>query len=91
MPAPHQVAIEIWNTTGKIALASKGTFLERVQKTLANRQLPLPTDAAAKQNPRRAIRTRGQHDGSRAQLAGSRCDPDRAVAVQQHAIDERFG
>ena len=38
LPAPHQVAIEIWNTTGKIALASKGTFFERVQKTLTNRQ-----------------------------------------------------
>jgi NitT/TauT family transport system permease protein len=38
LPAPHQVAIEIWNTTGKIALASKGTFLERVQKTVTNRQ-----------------------------------------------------
>ena len=38
LPAPHQVAIEIWNTTGKIALASKGTFFERVQKTVTNRQ-----------------------------------------------------
>jgi NitT/TauT family transport system permease protein len=38
LPAPHQVAVEIWNTTGKIALASKGTFLERVQKTVTNRQ-----------------------------------------------------
>lgn len=38
LPAPHQVAIEIWNTTGKIALASKGTFLERVHKTVTNRQ-----------------------------------------------------
>jgi NitT/TauT family transport system permease protein len=38
LPAPHQVAVEIWNTTGKIALSSKGTFFERVQKTVTNRQ-----------------------------------------------------
>jgi NitT/TauT family transport system permease protein len=38
LPAPHQVAIEIWNTTGKIALASKGTVWERVRKTATNRQ-----------------------------------------------------
>ena len=38
LPAPHQIAIELWNTTGEIALATKGTFVERVQKTLANRQ-----------------------------------------------------
>jgi NitT/TauT family transport system permease protein len=38
LPAPHQVAIEIWNTTGKIALASKGTPWERVVKTVTNRQ-----------------------------------------------------
>ena len=58
---------------------------------LADRQPAFGTDAAAQQDPRRAVGARGEHDVLGAHLAAAGRDADRAVAGEQHAVDERVG
>ena len=58
-----------------------------VDQPLPDRQLR--ADAAAQQDPRRAVGARRQHHRVGAQLAGRRREPDRAIALDQHAVDER--
>ena len=62
-----------------------------VAKTLADGQLAIGTDSAAKEDPGRAVGAGGQHDGSCAQFARARRDTDCPVAGQQDAVDERVG
>jgi hypothetical protein len=62
-----------------------------VAESIADGQLALGADAAAQQDPRRAVGAGGQHDGPRAQLADRRRDTNRTVAGQQDAVNKRVG
>jgi hypothetical protein len=60
-----------------------------VAQPFADRQPALRADAAAQQDPRRAVGARRQDDRGRVQLAALCRDADRAVAVEQHPVDQR--
>jgi hypothetical protein len=62
-----------------------------VARSIADGQLALGADAAAQQDPRRAVGAGGQHDGPRAQLADRRRDTNRTIAGQQDAVNKRVG
>ena len=59
-----------------------------VAQTLADRQLPLGTDTAAKEDSGRTGRSRGEYDYLRLKLACRCRNADRLVARQQDAVHE---
>ena len=85
------------------ACERSNSAVSRCRRSVASKPRPTPTwsirpsptgsprDLAAQQDPRRAVRAGGEHDGLRAQLAGDRRHADGAVAVEQHAVDQRVG
>jgi len=62
-----------------------------VVEALADGEPALGADAAAKQDPRRAVRAGGEHHRARADLARRGRDPRGAFALEEDAVDQRVG